>query len=78
MEEMKRNPTDEELNQIQSHLSPKDFDEFLKDLAAFHGIPVTQVDQSDAVKQALLDEAKLSQPSQSEGKTCDPRGYSLD
>lgn len=66
--EEKRTPTDEELNQIQSHLSAKDFDAFLKDLAAFHGIPVTQVDQSDAVKQALLDDAKA----------CDPRGYSLD
>lgn len=68
MEEMKRNPTDEELDQIQSHLSPKGFDEFLKDLAAFHGINIKMVDQTDAVKQTLLDEAK----------TCDPRWYSLD
>ena len=40
MEELKRNPTDEELNQIQSHLSPKDFDEFLKDLEAMHGLKI--------------------------------------
>ena len=68
MEELKRTPTDEELDQIQSHLSPKDFDEFLKDLASFHGIPVKMVDQTDEVKQALLDDAKA----------CDPIGYSLE
>jgi hypothetical protein len=35
-----RNPTEEELNTLQEHLSPMDFDMLLEEITAMHGIEI--------------------------------------
>ena len=35
-----RNPTEEELNTLQEHLSPIDFDMLLEEITAMHGIEI--------------------------------------
>ena len=39
----KRNPTEEELNTLQEHLTPIEFDKLLEELKAFHGLVIWNI-----------------------------------
>ena len=41
--EIPNNMTDEELNKVQEHLSPMDFQRFLEELEAFHSLKIEDI-----------------------------------
>ena len=41
--EIPNNMTDEELNKVQEHLSPMDFQRFLEEMEAFHSLSIEEI-----------------------------------
>jgi hypothetical protein len=44
-----RNPTEEELNTLQEHLTPMEFENLLEELKAFHGIVIGKIISDEPV-----------------------------